>query len=80
MKNNGAINICYNVQAVVDSKNHFAIDAAATNDINDLNQLLPMASDAKELKMQMPKVRQCLSLITLSDYLACFRFRKSKKV
>ncbi|MCD8215883.1 MAG: hypothetical protein LUC97_09640 [Clostridiales bacterium] len=49
MKNNGAINICYNVQAVVDSKNHFAIDAAATNDINDLNQLSPMAPDAKEL-------------------------------
>ena len=49
MKNNGRIDICYNVQSVVDSKNHFVIDAIATNDINDQNQLAHMALDAKKL-------------------------------
>ncbi len=49
MKNNGAMDICYNVQAAIDGRNHFAIDAAVTNDINDLNQLSTMATDAKEL-------------------------------
>lgn len=49
MKNNGSLDICYNVQSVVDSKNHFVIDVVATNDINDQNQLSHMALDAKEL-------------------------------
>lgn len=49
MKNNGALDICYNVQSAVDGSNHFVIDAVATNDINDLNQLSTMALDAKEL-------------------------------
>lgn len=49
MKNNGSLNICYNVQTVVDSKNHFVIDAVAVNDINDQNQLANMALDAKKL-------------------------------
>lgn len=49
MKNNGSLDICYNVQSVVDSKNHFVIDAITTNDINDQNQLYKMTSDAAEL-------------------------------
>lgn len=49
MKNNGSLDICYNVQSVVDGKNHFVIDAIATNDINDQNQLSHMALDAKKL-------------------------------
>ncbi len=49
MKNNGALDICYNVQAAIDGSNHFAIDAVVTNDINDLNQLSTMATGAKEL-------------------------------
>lgn len=49
MKNNGSLDICYNVQSVVDSKNHFVIDAVATNDINDQNQLYNMAQKASEL-------------------------------
>ena len=49
MKNNGALDICYNVQAAIDGSNHYAIDAVVTNDINDLNQLSAMAADAKEL-------------------------------
>lgn len=49
MKNNGSLDICYNVQSVVDSKNHFVIDAVATNDINDQNQLYNMVQKASEL-------------------------------
>ncbi|MFQ9150895.1 MAG: hypothetical protein ACLR6B_04385 [Blautia sp.] len=40
MKNNGSLDICYNVQSVVDAKNHFVVDISTTNDINDQNQLL----------------------------------------
>lgn len=49
MKNNGSLDICYNVQSVVDSKNHFVIDAVTTNDINDQNQLYSMAKNASQL-------------------------------
>lgn len=49
MRNNGALDICYNVQSVVDGKHHFVVDAVATNDINDQSQLSPMAMTAKEL-------------------------------
>ena len=35
MKNNGSLDICYNVQSVVDAKNHFVVDISTTNDIND---------------------------------------------
>ena len=37
MKNDGSLDICYNVQSVVDAKNHFVIDILTTNDINDQN-------------------------------------------
>ena len=49
MKNNGSLDICYNVQSAVDSKNHFVIDVVTTNDINDQNQLYSMAKNASEL-------------------------------
>jgi transposase/ferredoxin-like protein FixX len=49
MKNNGVLDICYNVQSAVDSANHLVIDVSTTNDINDQNQLYVMAKDAKEL-------------------------------
>lgn len=49
MKNNGALDICYNVQSVVDSQNHFVVDISTTNDINDQKQLHVMAKNAKEL-------------------------------
>lgn len=49
MKNNGSLEICYNVQSVVDAQNHFIIDISTTNDINDQNQLYVMAKDATEL-------------------------------
>ena len=49
MKNNRALDICYNMQAAIDGSNHFAIDAVVINDINDLNQLSTMATDAEKL-------------------------------
>ena len=49
MKNNGSLDICYNVQSAVDAQNHFIIDISTTNDINDQNQLYVMAKDATEL-------------------------------
>lgn len=49
MKNNGSLDICYNVQSVVDAQNHFVIDISTTNDINDQNQLHVMAKDAADL-------------------------------
>lgn len=49
MKNNGSLDICYNVQLVVDAQNHFVIDISTTNDINDQNQLYVMAKDATDL-------------------------------
>lgn len=49
MKNNGSLDICYNVQSVVDAQNHFVIDISTTNDINDQNQLYVMAKDAADL-------------------------------
>ena len=49
MKNNGSLDICYNVQSAVDAQNHFVIDISTTNDINDQNQLYTMAQKASEL-------------------------------
>lgn len=57
MKNNGSLDICYNVQSVVDAQNHFVIDILTTNDINDQNQLYVMAKDATTLlKIESPVV------------------------
>lgn len=49
MKNNGRLDICYNVQSTVDSKNHFVIDVETVNDINDEKQLSNMALKTKSL-------------------------------
>jgi transposase len=49
MKNNGSLDICYNIQSVVDAENHFVIDISTTNDINDQNQLYIMAKDSTDL-------------------------------
>ena len=49
MKNNGSLDICYNVQSIVDSQNHFVIDISTTSDINDQNQLYTMSKQANKL-------------------------------
>ena len=48
MKNNGKFEVCYNVQASVDSKNKLIADYDATNEGEDRNQLSKMAKGTKE--------------------------------
>lgn len=48
MKTARGMDVCYNVQAVVDSKNKLIVDYEITNDGNDLQQLGNMAKKAKE--------------------------------
>jgi hypothetical protein len=46
---NGKKEICYNVQATVDSKHKLILDHKVTNEINDRKQLSDMSSRAKEV-------------------------------
>ncbi|WP_373471346.1 transposase [Carnobacterium alterfunditum] len=48
MKNNGKLDVCYNVQTAVDSKSHLIADFTVTNNCNDLGLLTSMALTAKE--------------------------------
>ncbi|ADL50509.1 transposase [Clostridium cellulovorans] len=48
MKNNGKLDVCYNVQTAVDSKSHLIADFAVTNNCNDIGLLVPMAEVAKK--------------------------------
>ena len=48
MKNNGKIEVCYNTEAAIDSKNKLAVDYDVTNSASDRNQLSPMAKSAKD--------------------------------
>jgi transposase len=47
MKIRGDIDVCYNVQIAVDSKHHLIVAHDVTNQVNDLEQLAPMAVAAK---------------------------------
>ena len=49
MKNHGTLEMCYNVQSVVESKNHFILEIDTTNDINDENQLYDMTLKTRDL-------------------------------
>lgn len=48
MKNNGKLDVCYNVQTAVDSKSHLIADFTVTDNCNDLGLLTSMASTAKD--------------------------------
>jgi len=48
MMANGKLDVCYNVQSAVDSKNKMIVDFAVTNYGVDKNQLMPMAASAGE--------------------------------
>jgi hypothetical protein len=39
MKNNGKLDVCYNVQTAVDSKSHLIADFTVTNNCNDMGLL-----------------------------------------
>jgi len=49
MLSNGKMDVCYNVQAAVDSKNKLIIDYEVTNHVNDMNLLTPMAQRVKAI-------------------------------
>ena len=49
MKNNGKMDVCFNVQTAVDSKNHIVVNFDVTDSCNDMGQLEPMAKSAKEV-------------------------------
>lgn len=45
---NGKVEVCYNIQSAVDSKEHLIADYDVTNSSSDYNQLSSMAKGAKE--------------------------------
>jgi len=47
MKIRGDMDVCYNVQIAVDSKHHLIVAHDVTDQVNDLEQLAPMAAAAK---------------------------------
>jgi hypothetical protein len=49
MKSNGKIEVCYNAELSVDSKEHIVVDYDVTNEANDEKQLAPMAKGTKEV-------------------------------
>jgi len=48
MKNNEKLEVCYNVQSIVDSKHHLVPEYEVTNEATDREQLSLMAKSAKE--------------------------------
>jgi len=48
MKNNGRFEVCFNMQAVVDSKNKLFVAVEVVNDVNDQGQLSNMINNAKQ--------------------------------
>jgi len=47
--NSAKMDVCYNVQTAVDSKNKLIVDFEVTNQANDKNNITPMAKSAMEL-------------------------------
>ena len=48
MKNNGKLDVCYNVETAFDSKDKLVVDYDVTNSATDQDQLSPIAKSAKE--------------------------------
>ena len=46
---NGKMDVCYNVQTAVDSKNKLITEFEVTNNANDMNQLTPMTKKVQEI-------------------------------
>lgn len=49
MMANGKLDVCYNIQTAVDSKNKLIADFEVTSEAVDKNQLTPMAKKAAEI-------------------------------
>ena len=52
MKNNGKFEVCFNVQAAVDSKNKLIIDFDVVNEVNDQGQLSNMVKKQGSIRDQ----------------------------
>jgi transposase len=73
MKNNGKIDVCYNAELAVDSKEHMIVNYDVTNEANDEKQLAPMAKSTKDALgvekldvtadtgfANMPQIKDCI--------------------
>ncbi|MCL2087017.1 MAG: IS1182 family transposase [Oscillospiraceae bacterium] len=49
MMNNGKMDVCYNVQSSVDSKNKLIVEFEVTNNANDANLITPMVEKSKDI-------------------------------
>lgn len=49
MMNNRKMEVCYNVQTVVDGENKLILDYEVTNEVSDINQLSNMAAKAQDI-------------------------------
>jgi transposase len=49
MPSNGKMDVCYNVQAAVDSKHKLIAEFEVTNNANDMNQLTPMMEKVQDI-------------------------------
>ena len=55
MMNNRKMEVCYNVQTVVDGKNKLILDYKVTNEVSDINQLSNMVTKAQNI-LQTEKI------------------------
>ena len=49
MMANGKMEVCYNVQAVVDAKNKLIAEFEVTNNVGDINQITPMSQKVQDI-------------------------------
>jgi len=74
MLSNGKMDVCYNVQTAVDSKNKLIAEFEVTNNTNDLNQITPMAGKVKEmLETETIAVAADMGYACASDIAAAIR-------
>ena len=55
MRNNGRMEVCYNMQIVVDSKNKLIMDCDVVNEVTDQGQLGNMVNKASEILGEKPE-------------------------
>ncbi|HEY5583083.1 MAG TPA: hypothetical protein VIK78_01160 [Ruminiclostridium sp.] len=70
MKNNGKLDVCYNVQTAVDSKSHLIADFIVISNCNDMGLLAPMAEIAKKA-MEV----ETLEVVAYKGYRNCYSIR-----
>jgi len=66
MMNNRKMEVCYNVQTVVDGKNKLILDYKVTNEVSDINQLSNMVTKAQNI-LQTEKIEVLAALYVRID-------------